>query len=639
MRKITLLLSLVLISLVCICQSPKNDVQLPYYPAYKEVVFTFIDSYSISDITYPDEFVLAKKPDGWHAMIVNNLEETTLKDELFWNRNDMKYLEVDFPDRDSTFQIEKCIPLIDDWQNNYFTAISPFWGYVGWDKDVIDEYGDKTNLSDTLLNALARAYCSYSSNLLNNNTGFSSVNIRFDLSKGQNALSEKQLETYRYYEHKGIETYKRLYLKNPDFETFVANAYNVYSNEILNSYLTILYHQNREEAVKELSDSLYDSFFIDMGKKFLASCDSNAILFVNGDSDTYPLLYLQENEGFRKDVSVINVSMLGSRRYITHLLDFGVNPISLSISRGTYENELKGGYVYLNEKFSSVDIAKALEFIESTHPSTKLKIEDDYYDYIPSKELNFEVSRENIVNNQDLYGSDFTNIDSLITIKIRKNYIPLNHLCLLDIISTNNFKRPVYFAVTVSKENFFNLEDYFQAEGIAYKLTPFHRPDPLLDRSTAYINTDIQYWKLMNDLVFDDIDNSRFHGEVFDRMIANYGYNYSLLLEKLIMENKKDSAVKVLNYCLNELYGKRSGYDNNMISLIESAFKLGLDQKAGMLVEDLYNSTMKNLESNEKDDDNQINYAIIHRLKDISNQYMKGSDFCKQINEKEFIDE
>jgi hypothetical protein len=617
-----------------IMENSANDMQLPYYPKYKEVIVKFLDTYSISDIQYPDQFFLVKKPDGWHAMIVNILEEKDLKDEIFWSRNDKKYFDVNFPKNDAEFQIDEYKNIIDDWQNNYFTAISPFWAYVGWDKDVIDEYGDKTNLSDTLLNALARAYCSYSSNLLNNNTGFSSENIRFNLPKGQNSMTSGQLETYRNYHHKGIETYKRLVIKNPEFETFVANAYNVYSNEILNAYLTLLYHQNREEAIKELSDSLYDSFFIDMGKKYLASCDSNAILFTYGDSDTYPLLYLQENEGFREDVSVINIGLLASGRYISHLFDFGLNPVAFSISKESYENELNG-YVYLTNKLASVNIAKAMEFVESNNPSTKLKINEDYYDFIPSKKLTLEVNKENIINNQDLYGTDISNSDSIITIELMNNYIFLNHLCLLDILSTNNFKRPVYFAITVSKENFFNLEDYFQSEGMAYKLTPYKRTDRLVERSTGFIDSGVQYRKLMNDLNFGPVEKNSFYGEVHKRMIANYRSTYALLIEKLILENKKDSAVKVLNYCLNEFSSEKVDYDYFTLSLIESSFKLGLDQKAIMLVENLYFTTLRNLESIEKEDDEyRFNLIIISTLKDIANQYMKNADLSQQINEK-----
>jgi hypothetical protein len=148
-----------------------------------------------------------------------------------------------------------------------------------------------------------------------------------------------------------------------------------------------------------------------------------------------------------------------------------------------------------------------------------------------------------------------------------------NSLMILNIIANNHWKRPIYFATTVGSENYLNLEPYFQLEGLAYRLVPI-RTETKNEVVSGRVETSLMYSNVMNKFAYGNMKDERVYlDENNMRMTTNFRINFSRLAEELLMEGKRDSAIKVLDKCIEEMPDKTVPYNYFMSKIAELYYR------------------------------------------------------------------
>lgn len=327
---------------------------------------------------------------------------------------------------------------------------------------------------------------------------------------------------------------------------------------------------------------------IDFASNYLNSCEKNAILFTNGDNDTFPLWYAQEVEGIRTDVRIVNLSLLGGDWYINQLRKkvYNTEAVPFTLNKENYRAGNRD-VIYLIEQKNIkdyVDVNDILNIIKKDDKKLKFKTEYGMLDYFPTKKFSISVDSAEIIDNKILGIADADKIVKSVDWKINRSAIQKSGLMVLDFIATNKWERPVYFAVTTGEDSYLGLSDYFQLEGLAYKLVPL-KTTKSIDGQIGRVNTSVMYDNFMNKFKWGGIKNPDVYiDETTRRMSMNLRNNFARLANALVYENKNDSAVSVCDRCLEVIPEEKITYDYFSLPFVEIYYKAGAKDKADALV-------------------------------------------------------
>lgn len=295
----------------------------------------------------------------------------------------------------------------------------------------------------------------------------------------------------------------------------------------------------------------------DLAIDYLQSCAPNAILVTFGDNDTYPLWYAQEVQGIRRDIRVINSSLLGTDWYINQLR-YAVNksaPIDPLWTRDQIMGSKRDAVYYIPSLpgFSSVvdqpmDLYTMMhDYAGSDDPSRMYLSTEDYINGFPTKTVTVPVDTALVRKNGTVNAND--TVVSQLEFTLPKNVLVKNETAILNIIAANKWKRPIYFTSPYQELGF---ADYLRLDGLTYRLVPVKNDNVNQDHAYEVMKNKFRFGNAGEPGVYFDEENRR-HLNTIRMQVSHVALSLS-------DEGKNEEAREILERCDSNMNIKNMPY-------------------------------------------------------------------------------
>ncbi|NGM64823.1 DUF2723 domain-containing protein [Sphingobacterium sp. SGR-19] len=288
----------------------------------------------------------------------------------------------------------------------------------------------------------------------------------------------------------------------------------------------------------------------DMARNYLESCAPNAILFSYGDNDTYPLWYVQEVEGFRTDVRVVNLSLLSADWYMRQMMKKvnDADALPINIDPELIKDGVRDVIYYQDYNIPGyIPVQDLLKVMLSDNPQNKAQLQSgEFVNVLPTKKMELAVDKQAILANHVVPKEWESAIVDTMRWTYSQNHVSRAELSMLAILANNNWERPIYYTITTPESNYMGLDRYLVNEGFAYRLMPVDFGLKEGDPSTIE-NVDQIYDNVMNKFSWGNIGNASYIDPDSYRYISMYvGSIYGQSAQQLLSAGETDKAKKLV---------------------------------------------------------------------------------------------
>lgn len=324
----------------------------------------------------------------------------------------------------------------------------------------------------------------------------------------------------------------------------------------------------------------------DMAKNYLESCAPNAILFSYGDNDTYPLWYVQEVEGFRTDVRVVNLSLLSSDWYMRQMMEKvnDADALPINIDPEKFKDGVRDVIYYQDMQVPGyINIEDLLNIMLSDNQQNMAQLQTgEFVNLLPTKKFQLQVDRNAVAAHNVVPKEWEETIVDTMQWDYTLNYVSRAELSMLAVLINNNWERPIYFTTTTPDENNMGLGKYLVSEGFAMRLMPVNtglQPEEY----GSIANTDVLYDNIVNKYQWGNIANSDYLDPDSYRYISLYVSSiFGEGAQGLLDQDRKDEARQVVLSAYDNMPKKTFSINEPMsyTMLLDAMYQVGETEKA-----------------------------------------------------------
>jgi hypothetical protein len=287
----------------------------------------------------------------------------------------------------------------------------------------------------------------------------------------------------------------------------------------------------------------------DISVNYLKSCAPNAILFTYGDNDTFPVWYAQEVENIRPDVRIVNLSLFTADWYIDGLKrkQNQSAPLPISMKPNQYVQGTRDVMYYQDFKIAqSIELKEILGVLLSDNDEDKITLQDgSKSNILPTKKLKLKINPKEVLDTGTVPLEDAGKIADNMEWTYNSEYVTKGTLALFDILTHNDWKRPIYFTNAMPQEQYIGLDKYLYSEGLTLRLLPL-KPDTAKTQNIERVNIKPLYNNMINAYNWGNIKNANHLDRQSADDVTMFSNMFNSLIDGLLAEGKITESKKVV---------------------------------------------------------------------------------------------